>query len=126
MRSTPTRLGKDAFGGLAAVMVACGMYHMMVVTADGRLWTFGCGDSGQLGHVDTEHKLPLSLLVPTLVWSVRVGEAKIVMAAAGGHHSMAAGICIHMCAYATWCEYVYAWQCLHLGLWTGGLPWPEQ
>ena len=75
-RSTPTRLGKEAFGGSAAVMVACGYHHTMVVTADGRLWTFGCGGSGRLGHGDTEHKL-----IPTLVLAVKICEAKIVMVA---------------------------------------------
>ena len=77
-RSTPTRLDKEAFGGLVAVMVACGSFHTMVETADGRLWTFGWRDNGQLGHGDTEHKL-----VPTLVLVLRVGRAKIVMVAAG-------------------------------------------
>jgi alpha-tubulin suppressor-like RCC1 family protein len=60
-RSTPTRLDEESFGGSVAVMVACGRCHK-VVTADGRLWTFGWGDNGRLGHGDMEDKL-----IPTLV-----------------------------------------------------------
>ena len=36
-RSIPTRLGKDAFGESAAVMVACSVHHTMVVTEKGEL-----------------------------------------------------------------------------------------
>jgi alpha-tubulin suppressor-like RCC1 family protein len=82
--STPTRLGKEAFGGSAAVMVACGRFHTMVATVDGRLWTFGRGGEGRLGHChDT-----LDKLIPTLVLALRDGGAKIVMVAAGAAHSI--------------------------------------
>jgi alpha-tubulin suppressor-like RCC1 family protein len=37
LRLTLTRLGKGVFGGSAAVLVACGKFHTMVVTADGEL-----------------------------------------------------------------------------------------
>jgi alpha-tubulin suppressor-like RCC1 family protein len=86
----PTRLGKAAFGGSAAVLVACGKHHTMVVTVDGELWTFGAGRNGQLGHGDNEDKS-----IPTRVGAFRFGGAKIVMVAAGGedqhgHYSVAA------------------------------------
>ena len=83
-RSTPTRLDKAAFGGSAVVMVVCGRFLTMVVTADGVLWSFGLGCFGALGHGDTEDKL-----IPTRVGS-RFRGAKIVMVAAGHYHSIAA------------------------------------
>ena len=49
-RLSPMRRGKEWFGESAAVMVACGELHTMVVTADGELWTFGGGYHGRLGH----------------------------------------------------------------------------
>ena len=82
-RSTPTRLNKNAFGGSEAVMVACGWNHTMVVTVDGRLWTFGRGREGQVGHGNTDH-----VLVPRNVCAF--DEVKIAMVAGGRYHSIAA------------------------------------
>lgn len=42
--------------------VSCGGFHSAVVTEDGRLYTFGGGEHGQLGHGDRVNKLK-----PTLV-----------------------------------------------------------
>ena len=42
--------------------VSCGGFHTAVVTEDGRLFTFGGGEHGQLGHNDRVNKLK-----PTLV-----------------------------------------------------------
>lgn len=66
-------------------MVACGDLQTMVVTADGGLWTFGCGYHGRLGHGDVQNRL-----IPTRVEALRFGGAKIVMVACGGAHSIAA------------------------------------
>lgn len=81
----PTRLDINAFAETRAVMIACGGFHTMVVTADGRLWTFGRGKDGRLGQGDEEERL-----TPTLVLALEVCEAKIVMVAAGVAHSIAA------------------------------------
>jgi hypothetical protein len=73
-----------AFGGSAAVMVACGWNHSMVVTADGRLWTFGRGREGQVGRGNKP-----KILVPRIVWYCSFNEVKIVMVAGGRYHSIA-------------------------------------
>jgi E3 ubiquitin-protein ligase HERC2 len=44
-------------------MLACGGFHTAVVTAKGELYTFGRGDSGQLGHGETYNALfPLQVI----------------------------------------------------------------
>eukprot|EP00277_Geminigera_cryophila_P014150 CAMPEP_0179452312 /NCGR_PEP_ID=MMETSP0799-20121207/36202_1 /TAXON_ID=46947 /ORGANISM="Geminigera cryophila, Strain CCMP2564" /LENGTH=313 /DNA_ID=CAMNT_0021248117 /DNA_START=33 /DNA_END=970 /DNA_ORIENTATION=+ len=85
-RSRPTLLGKELFGGRKAVMVACGSFHTLVLTAGG-LWTCGAGQHGGLGHGDEADKLVL-----TCVGAVEFRGAHIVMVAAGGHHSVTLGI----------------------------------
>ena len=94
----PTRRDKTAFGGSPAVMVACGTHHTMVLTADGRLWTFGKGSNGQLGHGGVEFQLEgggadwmyKGVLAPTPITHFsEVLKTKIVMMAAGEEHSMA-------------------------------------
>ena len=45
------------FAGSRVVMVACGGYHTMAVTAAGHAWTCGRNGSGQLGVGDTADRL---------------------------------------------------------------------
>mmetsp|Transcript_14285 Transcript_14285/g.39698 ORF Transcript_14285/g.39698 Transcript_14285/m.39698 type:complete len:660 (+) Transcript_14285:305-2284(+) len=52
----------EALLGKKPRQVSCGGFHTAVVTEDGRLYTFGGGEHGQLGHNDRVNKLK-----PTLV-----------------------------------------------------------
>ena len=81
-RTRPAKLGREVFGGSAVMMVSCGGYHTMAVTEVGRLFTFGAGDNGQLGHGDRSKRN-----VPVEVGGARFRGARIVYGAAGGNHS---------------------------------------
>ena len=56
-----TRVDAGQLGGARIVMAACGWWHSVVVSAEGRVCTFGCGESGLLGLNDQQQRL-----VPTL------------------------------------------------------------
>ena len=73
-------------GGARIVMAACGALHSVVVSAEGRVWTFGGGDFGCLGHNDEQDRL-----VPTLLAAEVCESSKIETVAAGGYHNMAVG-----------------------------------
>ena len=64
-RLTPTKIAAAAFAGAKVVMADCGGSHMGAVTHDGKLWTWGSGLHGQLGHGDAD-TCP-DKLVPTCV-----------------------------------------------------------
>ena len=81
-RMRPAKLGREVFGGSAVMMVSCGGRHTMAVTEVGRLFTFGYGYNGQLGHGDRQHRN-----VPVEVGGARFRGARIVYAAAGCFHS---------------------------------------
>lgn len=61
--------------------IGCGGYHSLVALADGRLYTTGLNNYGQLGINSTENSWEL-LLVNDL------SEHNIIMADGGAHHSV--------------------------------------
>jgi alpha-tubulin suppressor-like RCC1 family protein len=61
-------------------MVSCGLYHTAALGRRGRLWTWGDGGLGQLGHADT-----CTRLVPAMVEPLCFALARDVAAADGSH-----------------------------------------
>ena len=55
----------DALQGVCVCQIAAGDCHSMVLAEDGRVLTFGDGETGKLGHGDAQHQL-----VPRLVTSL--------------------------------------------------------
>lgn len=74
----------EALSNERCVKVDCGQYHSIVLTEEGKVYTWGWGIHGQLGHGDAE-----SLLVPTPVTSLStVKEIRSIQIAAGYAHSL--------------------------------------
>ncbi|XP_069977308.1 uncharacterized protein ca isoform X2 [Penaeus vannamei] len=80
--------------GKGIVNIACGQFHSMAVSEDGKLYTWGWGVHGQLGHSSVE-----DVQVPTAI--ERLAKKKIVLAQGGYAHTVA------MASDGS----VYAWGC---------------
>jgi alpha-tubulin suppressor-like RCC1 family protein len=64
-------------GAVRCIDIACGDRHSVALAADGRTYSWGCGEHGQLGHGDDNDKLKPSLLTAlqnTNVTSVKCGS----------------------------------------------------
>jgi hypothetical protein len=83
-RLTPVRLSDKAFQESRARMVDCGDTHTIAITEDGRLWSFGDGTNGKLGHKDLNDRL-----APEAVDPETTGFAKIATCSCGSFHSTA-------------------------------------
>jgi alpha-tubulin suppressor-like RCC1 family protein len=86
----PRQVEVGRFGGEKVVFVAAVGDNTVAVAAGGRLYTWGCGGFGQLGHGDTGNRL-----VPTLVGGGGTGPAfgapegmRVVMVACGLLHTL--------------------------------------
>jgi len=72
----------SALADKTVVAVSCGATHTAALTDEGRVYTWGGGVSGQLGHGDK-----LQQLEPTLVGGV-LEHKKVVAVSCGGFHTM--------------------------------------
>ncbi|RHY70322.1 hypothetical protein DYB30_011732 [Aphanomyces astaci] len=94
--------------------VACGPRHILLRSSSGRVFSFGSGDSGRLGHGDV-----LSRLDPTLIQALR--SQVVVGVACGRDHS--AVVC------ASGLAYTFGWGeggRLGIGHDAGDVLWPTQ
>ena len=84
-RLVPTLLAGEALGGAAAVLVAAGGMHTVVVTRQGALWVWGRGLYGQLGLGDEGNRL-----APARVGSEEsFGGSHVITAHCGLNHTLA-------------------------------------
>ncbi|XP_022143636.1 uncharacterized protein LOC111013497 [Momordica charantia] len=79
-------LVEDKLSGESAEEVACGAYHVMVLTSKNEVYTWGKGGNGRLGHGDVEDRKS-----PTLVEALKDKHVKVI--ACGSNYS--AAICLH-------------------------------
>ena len=79
-RLVPTPV--SSLSGIVIQHVACGDSHCLVVAEDGKLFTFGRNQNGQLGLGDTEDRLK-----PTPVASLWADGVRVMKAAGGAEHS---------------------------------------
>ena len=80
----PTLLS-GGFGGQLVKQVSAGSFHSVCVTVDGKIYSWGYGENGQLGLGDVEERL-----TPTLLTSVLLRDQVGVHVGAGAFHTLCA------------------------------------
>eukprot|EP01120_Amphizonella_sp_Union-15-10_P013512 TRINITY_DN6268_c0_g1_i1.p1 TRINITY_DN6268_c0_g1~~TRINITY_DN6268_c0_g1_i1.p1 ORF type:complete len:428 (-),score=47.27 TRINITY_DN6268_c0_g1_i1:55-1338(-) len=79
-RLVPTLV--ETLKDISIVAIACCNLHSACVSANGLLWTWGCGDNGRLGHGDS-----MPYQIPKAIESLR--DYAIVSVACGWSHTVA-------------------------------------
>ncbi|KAK7279857.1 hypothetical protein RJT34_24916 [Clitoria ternatea] len=79
-------LVEDKIAGEPVEEIACGAYHVAVLTSKNEVYTWGKGANGRLGHGDVEDRK-----TPTLVETLKDRHVKYI--ACGSNYS--AAICLH-------------------------------
>ena len=67
---------------LTIIQVACGWQHTLCLSQEGRVYSWGYGEEGQLGHDDTE-----DCLSPKEITFFREHDIRVAFIAAGHSHS---------------------------------------
>lgn len=83
--------------GQRVVAVACGHLHSVVITQGGRLWSWGCGEHGRLGHGDEKDQVGPRLCEALLEYNVRsigCGGAHTIAVTTPSRVHAWVGICI--------------------------------
>jgi regulator of chromosome condensation len=71
------------------VHVDAGANHVLAIAQDGKIWSWGIGEQGQLGRkVMSRHALEASLLPRTINFRPWRRTAKFINAFCGGYHSI--------------------------------------
>ena len=79
---TPRQLKIDEAKNLPVIQVSCGRMHSICVTDSNRIYSWGCGQNGRLGHGSTDDELiPKEILF--------LSHLKVIDASAGESHSAA-------------------------------------
>ncbi len=81
-RTAPTPIEAEVLSGHHITAVAAGDTHTLLLAKDGTVFAFGAGESGQLGHGDTDDRL-----APVPLQGAALSEHKITGIAAGSRHS---------------------------------------
>ena len=82
----------DALHREVVKKVAAGLYHSLVLTRDGCVFSFGIGDDGQLGHGNTDEQLVPKLVEGPRIWGGGAAPlTDLTDIAAGAFHSLAVG-----------------------------------
>jgi hypothetical protein len=89
-QDTPKRV--EGLVGVKVTMVSCGYAHTAVCTEDGRMYTFGWGECGQLGHGDKEDR-----------------SSPVLVQALEGKHITQVQCCWHHTMALTSSGYVFTW-----------------
>ncbi|KAI4328416.1 hypothetical protein L6164_020773 [Bauhinia variegata] len=83
--NVPTRV-KGKIAGSFIEDIACGSYHVAILTAKSEVYTWGKGSNGQLGHGDIDHRN-----TPTLVETLKDKQVKSVVCGS----NFTAVVCLH-------------------------------
>lgn len=68
MMSSPSTIPQEYFNGEKVVSIAAGGIHSCAATLTGKVYTWGCGSDGRLGHKDGEkHRYLFRSDIPRLV-----------------------------------------------------------
>ena len=73
-----THIAQERFNGAQIVMVAAGGFHSVALGTDGRVWTWGLNNDGQLGHNDTQGRR-----APRQLAGEMLAKSAVVLVAAG-------------------------------------------
>ena len=72
----------EAFAGQRVVAVSAGVHHILAITSDGGIWSWGYGGAGQLGHGDGQRQM-----LPKKIEALT--GRRVVAVSAGFEHSLA-------------------------------------
>ena len=73
----------EAVSSHRIVQVGVGCHHTLCIGDSGQLWTWGCGDSGMLGHAGTQNESS-----PRVVESLLEQRVVGIASGTGAHHSV--------------------------------------
>ncbi|XVF56853.1 hypothetical protein PTKIN_Ptkin06aG0153600 [Pterospermum kingtungense] len=80
----------DSFHGSIIKLVSAAKFHSVAVTADGKVYTWGFGRGGRLGHPDFDiHSGQAAVIIPRQVTS-GLGARRVKAIAAAKHHTIIA------------------------------------